>query len=47
MSTLGLRPRVDILTSGHIILECRTDNHASFVGLCPKPFVSFAVLDAQ
>ena len=22
MSTLGLRPRVDILTSGHIILDC-------------------------
>ena len=22
---------VDILTSGHIILECRTDHHASFV----------------
>jgi len=31
MSTLGLRTRVDILTSGHIILECRTDHHASFV----------------
>jgi len=31
MSTLGLRPRVDILTSGHITLECRTDHHASLV----------------
>jgi len=31
MSTLWLRPRVDILTSGHIILECHTDHHASFV----------------
>jgi len=31
MSTRGLRPRVDILSSGHIILECRTDRHASFV----------------
>jgi len=31
MSTLGLCPCVDILTSGHIILECRTDHHASFV----------------
>ena len=31
MSTLWLCPRVDILTSGHIILECRTDHHASFV----------------
>jgi len=30
MSTLGLCPRVDILTLGHI-LECRTDRHASFV----------------
>ena len=27
---LLLCPRVDILTSGHI-LECRTDHHASFV----------------
>jgi len=24
-------PRVDILTLGHIILECHTDHHASFV----------------
>ena len=31
MSTLGLRPHADILTSGHIILECRTDHHASYV----------------
>jgi len=26
MSTLGLSPRIDILTSGHMILECRTMN---------------------
>jgi len=31
LSTLWLCPRVDILTSGHIILECRTDHHASFL----------------